>query len=351
MNGTATALCAAISIGETGDVAPDWLHLLPAGAAQTRDGRGPYRIGDAAALMAASLAGGKLALDENHSTDLAAPKGDPAPAHAWIVELQNRADGIWGRAEWIDPAAGLWKRYRGVSPVIAHRKDGTVTAILRASLTNTPNLTGLTSLHSTENTMDLRLALIEALGLAGEADDGAIIAAIKAMKDGEKVTLQSALGPIALVVGAAEDADAATVLAGVQQLAGGDDSRLTALQSELTTVTTALNTLTDDSLRKDAVAFVDGAINAGRVGVKPSREEFISMHMKDRARAEKILNGMPILAPGRTVISPATPDEGTNDNPALLARKATAYQRKMAADGVTLNIAQAVRAVQEGKAA
>lgn len=199
--------------------------------------------------------------------------------------------------------------------------------------------------------MDLRTALAGPLGLAGDADDAAIVAAVTALKDSGTTALQSALAPIALVIGAAEDADAATVLAGVQQLAGGEDARITGLQAELTSVTTSLNALTAEGLRKDAVAFVDGAIKAGRVGVKPSRDKFVTMHMTDKANAEAIINGMPILAPGSTTIASDQPDEGSNDNPALLAQKATAYQRKMAESGITLNIAQAVRAVQEGKAA
>ena len=142
------ALCSAIEL-PSGTV-PDWLHLLPVGEISTNDGRGPYRAPDASALIASSLVGGKLCLDENHATDLLAPKGGSAPARGWIVELQSRDDGIWGRVEWTPAGRRLMEagEYRGVSPVIAHRRDGTVTAILRASLTNTPNLRGLTSLHS-----------------------------------------------------------------------------------------------------------------------------------------------------------------------------------------------------------
>ncbi|WP_326523955.1 phage protease [Sphingomonas sp.] len=142
------ALCAAIQITDHGP-APRWVHLLPTGAVNTRDGRGPYRIPDPTAVITASMpAGRKLVLDENHATDLAAPRGGAAPAHGWITELQARGDGIWGRVDWVDPESRIWKRYNGVSPVIAHRKDGTILQVLRASLTNTPNLAGLNSLHS-----------------------------------------------------------------------------------------------------------------------------------------------------------------------------------------------------------
>lgn len=168
-----TALCSALALPLNG--VPDWVHLLPAGEVRTIDGRGPYRAGDFATLMSASIpAGHKLPLDENHATDLAAPRGGPAPARGWIVELEERADGVWGRVEWTGEGRRIMedKQYRGVSPVIAHRADGTITAIRRASLTNTPNLTGLVTLHSqqpgpTMNADDMEI--IRKLGLDANA--------------------------------------------------------------------------------------------------------------------------------------------------------------------------------------
>jgi phage I-like protein len=191
------ALCAAIGINVPGGGAPEWLHLLPRGEARTADGRGPYRITDAAAVMAASLRGGKLVLDENHATDLAAPKGLPSPARGWIVELQHRANGIWGRVEWTEQGRQLAeaRAYRGVSPAIVHRQDGTVTAIARASLTNLPNLSGLTSLHSKDNAMDFRIMITDLLGLPAEADDEQINNKIKLLLGHKDVkALQSSHG-------------------------------------------------------------------------------------------------------------------------------------------------------------
>ncbi len=360
---SSTALCAALPI-EGAISVPEWLHLLPTGAVRTNDGRGPYRApGDAAALMAASLsaAGGKLVLDENHATDLAAPKGGSAPARAWIVELQQRADGIWGRVEWTPKGRQLMEEgeYRGISPVIAHKRDGTITAILRASLTNTPNLQGLTALHSEEQSMDFRKMLIEALGLDGEADDAAIAAAIKdrpgerPAKDGDVPAAlqaaQAAIAPIAAAVGLAGTADPAAVLAGVKRLKAGDDDRVTALQSELASVTTSLNAIEESNKRSRAVAFVDGAIAAGRVGVKPSRDEYVSMHMEDPTRCEKVIGNMPILGPGATLHHRQAVTEPEMDDPTVISAHAAQYQRKLADGGVAIDFATAVNAVMEGK--
>ena len=198
--------------------------------------------------------------------------------------------------------------------------------------------------------MDLRNALIAALGLDSEDDDAAIIAAVKAKKEGgDDVALQSTLSTIATALGVA--ADAGAIVAGVEKLKGGDNAVVTALQSELATLTTQLNTLTEAGARKDATAFVDAAIVAGRVGLKPVRDEYVAMHMADPARAAKLIGAMPILKSGTTIVDPAPKDDAVLDDPALMAAKAGAYQRKMAADGITVDFATAVRAVETGVAA
>lgn len=299
------ALCSAVPITAEGHV-PDWVHLLPVGEVRTVDGRGPYRVKDVQALMAASLPdGAKLVLDENHSTDLAAPKGGEAPARGWIVELQARQDGIWGRVEWTPRGREIVgsREYRGISPVIAHAKDKTVLAIRRASLVNQPNLEGLTALNSEDN-MDFRNSVASALGLAEGATDDEIVSAVRnacgnMTAEAAQAALQSALSPIATAAGLAADADAEAIVAGVTALQagqGGDDEAVTALQSELAAVTTKLNTLEAGIARQAAETFVDGAIAEGRVGVKPLRDRYIAMHQKDPAGTEELVAAMPKVA-------------------------------------------------------
>lgn len=347
MTGTALALCAAISIDTSDNQVPEWVHLLPAGEIRTEDGRGPYRVTDIPALMAASMAGGKLVLDENHATDLVAPRGGSAPARAWIIELQARADGVWGKVAWTPEGRALAAGYRGISPAIVHRKDGTVLSIARASLTNTPNFRGLTSLHSKEVPMDFRNWLIEALGLAADASDDAIVAAMKKAMEGKpadekavETALQSAMSPIAAALGLAATADAAAVLAGVKQLQTGDDDRFTALQSELATITASHNALLDSGKRDKATAFVDGAIAAGRVGVKPQRDRYISMHMADPANAEAIVGALPVLKAGATVLEPPASKDGLGEADeaviALMGIDRKAYSDVLAAEGKAL---------------
>lgn len=297
------ALCSAVPIATSDTEVPDWLHLLPVGEVRTQDKRGPYRVTDVKALMAASLPdGGKLVLDENHSTDLAAPKGGEAPARGWIVELQSRADGVWGRVEWTPTGRQKVadREYRGISPVIAHQKDGTILAIRRASLVNQPNLEGLTALHSEDNGMDLIGKIREALGLAADASDDDVLAAVKAACSNTTEAAQAALAPVRAKLGLAEGDGVVEAIVALQAKAASSGSAaesdaVTALQTELADVTNQLNSVRDGIAREKAEAFVDGAIAEGRVGVKPMRDEYIAMHMEDPERAKKLIGAMPSI--------------------------------------------------------
>lgn len=162
-----------------------WVHLLPAGTFNGRDGRGPYKLTNAAAVITESrkIAGTRqMPIDYDHAIDLAAPQGGPAPAAGWVKGLQSRNDGIWGLAEWTPRAAEqlAQREYRYISPVFHHAADGTVNAIARASLTNNPNLDQLTALASMETkTMDAIAAICKALGLPENASTEEILAKIR----------------------------------------------------------------------------------------------------------------------------------------------------------------------------
>ncbi len=393
---TITAMMIAIGTGtpialSSAAGAPEWIMLMPAGVGgviDTRDGRGPYRVGDAAALATRSLqaAEGRLPIDENHSTDLAAPNGAPSPARGWAVELQARADGIWGRIEWSDTGRSLMgeRAYRFISPVFSHDKAGNVTGLLRASLTNTPNLRGMAALNAQRTDMDLLAQLRTLLGLADDADEAAVIAKIKSLTGDDNVATAAALAPIAkaagLKVDAAgaaivtavatlksstaalasiakaaglkDDADAASIERAVTTLAAGQGDAIRSLQSELTETTTKLNTLVETTSREKAEAFIDGAIADGRVGLKPMRDHYIARHMKDAKSVEQEVAAMSVLKPGAHL--PTTPpknikaeDQVDLSDSVALASAANKYRDEQAKLGVNVSIADAVTIIKE----
>ena len=302
-----------------GFASPYWVHLLPApGSVETVDGRGPYQVRDPSALIAASFASGiDLPVDENHSIDLAGPVGNPSPARGWIKEMESRADGIWGRVEWNAAGADLvtGKAYRAISPVIFHDAAKTIHSILRASLVNRPNIRGLTALHQQQDTdMTFMQKLAAKLGLPADATEEAILAAIggKAADKGGDTALQSALTEIGVALGVQGGDTAAIVTAAksAKVANSGTPAEITALQSEIATLTTSLNAVTEAQTRAAATTFVDAEIKKGRAGVKPLRDHYIAMHMADAARVEKEIGAMPVLTQSGTSVAPPAAKDG-----------------------------------------
>ena len=306
------ARMAALDLTSDGEV-PEWVHLLPTanGEAQTQDARGPYHVADAAAIIAASFADqAKLQIDENHSEDLRASKGEPSPARGWITEMQARADGIWGKVEWTASGRALVadKAYRAMSPVILHDAGKKIASILRASLVNRPNFRGLATLNQ-ETAMNPMDQIAEACGLSAGASADAIVTAIQAMKGKDTgPALQSALAAIGTALGVVGTQEA--ILAAAAAKAVAKPAEIAALQAEMAGIATELTTLKTSGARAAAEAFVDGAIKERRVGVKPLRDHYIARHMVGSADVEKEINAMPTLGASGMVTAPPAASDG-----------------------------------------
>lgn len=178
----AVAICEAVEL--PAKAAPEWVHLLPVGAVNGRDGR-RWRLDDPAQVIARSDKGGDLPIDYEHESEKPKRHGGPMPASGWIKSLQARSDGIRGKVEWTGRAAELIanREYRFLSPVLQyHPVTGQVMRLTGAGLVHRPNL-ALTALSEQEKPMsdaqpDLT-RIAEALGLDDGADTDAILTAIK----------------------------------------------------------------------------------------------------------------------------------------------------------------------------
>lgn len=292
---------------------PDWVHILPR-QVLTRDGRGPYRY-QAGTLIAASMADDRrVPVDENHSTETLGPQGLPSPARGYVAAMEEREDGIWARIDWTESGRALMsdRAYWGVSPVLIHTKDGEVLRIKSVALTNTPNLRGLTALNTEqEAAMEEVLAKIKTmLGLAEDDDMDKVWHALSAVIDAaaaEKAKVASgtaAMSEIATALGLTAGAEATEIVTAAQAAMAGKDQAITALQSELRDVAGQLKALKDSAARHKAEAFVDGAIRAGRVGVKPLRDHYVSRHMADAAAVELEIGALPTITATHTTDTP-----------------------------------------------
>ena len=300
--------------------APTEIHLLPMpvdGKVYTVDGRGPYDVrGGLDAIIAASFARtDRIEIDVNHSTYLAAPRGEPSPSYGWINAMQARDDGIWGTVEWTPEGEALvaGKAYRSISPalMIDQSDKKTLLALGNASLVNRPNLRGMATLHQQQdNDMTFMQKLAEKLGLGADATEDAILAAIGGKAS--DTALQSALTEIGVVLGVQGGDTAAIVTAakGAKVVNSGTPAEITALQSEIASLTTSLNSVTEAQTKAAATTFVDAEIKKGRAGVKPLRDHYIAMHMADPARVEKEIGAMPVLTQSGTTVLPPAAKEG-----------------------------------------
>lgn len=294
------ATCDVVTVASTEDGAPiEWLRLLPMGSFAGRDGRGPYHIENLAhaeeiiATTKAHLGSVDPVIDYDHQTDFAAKDGvgGVAPASGWVVELQARDDGVWGRVNWTPKGEQHLraKEYRYVSPVFpADKKTGRVRALLRAGLTNKPNLE-LGAIASEADPQDgdddldkKKLAL--ALGLGEDATEDQIHAAITGLK-----TQGSGLAVVAQAAGLQADAapDAIVVAINASRSTGGADDTIVAMQAEI-------NTLKASTAKREAVEAVDAGIKAGKI-TPAARDAFISLHSSDPAAFTAIVDKAPVI--------------------------------------------------------
>jgi len=190
---------------------PEFIQLAPKGEFPVTIGKRRYIqvIDDqSVAMLANSLAqcgpAGMLIDYDHFSLDPELP----SEAGGWIKELQARPDGLWGRVEWTDRGADAVRnrRYIFISPTWrptdcrALGGDRIRPERMRnAALTNAPNLIGIRpivnrlSADAAQDSarqgrakpqqgvqMDYKAKLIALLGLAAEATDEEIAAAIEA---------------------------------------------------------------------------------------------------------------------------------------------------------------------------
>ncbi|MDE1465616.1 phage protease [Spartinivicinus poritis] len=181
--------------------APQWVQLIPAGVDVVgRDGRTWINDNPQAIVRAFNSSGVELPIDIEHASEHKAPKGEPAPAVAWVKQLEAREGGsIWGLVAWNREGDTLVtsKQYRYLSPVFTYETDSRrILRLSSAGLTNQPNLhlTALNQRQSQEEpTMDEKL--LAALGLEPGATVEQAINAINQLKANEQKALNQQQTP------------------------------------------------------------------------------------------------------------------------------------------------------------
>jgi phage I-like protein len=241
-----------LSLNFEGAEIPSRIKLVPAGGIIAgRDGRTWKNPSPKETARNSMARLSKLAIDINHSTDLAAPKGEPSPAAGWITAMNAEADGaIYAEVEWTPRGkeAMANKEYGFISPVFLFNEKSEINCILRAALTNTPNLQlpalNAETLKPEENIQEefMDKALCAALGIAESASVNDALTAIEKLK-----TAQNAAQP-----------------GGVDLQVYAPRAELNAALEKAVAAEARLAELNAEAFKKEAEAVVDEAIKAGK---------------------------------------------------------------------------------------
>ena len=130
-----------------------------------------------------------LVVDYEHATLKAAETGQQNPAAGWISKyVWDEERGLMGEVKWTQRAKDMIDSgdYRYLSPVLEYDTLGNVRGLHSVALTNSPALDGMAlaalsrqnSINPKQETSMNKEALIKLLGLAADADDKAIEAAL-----------------------------------------------------------------------------------------------------------------------------------------------------------------------------
>jgi phage I-like protein len=261
------------------DKAPDVIELIPGGTVGGRDGRGWTMDANDAKAVIADFVDRKadLPIDWEHSTQHRAPRGEEAPAAAWIEGLELRpSDGaLLGRVSWTERGANQVRsrEYRYLSPVFDF--DPATKRIVRlvsAGLTNKPNLP-LQALNTEEPLMNrsaLLIAALAGLSLKPDADDDAIATAINQLTT---------------------DRDAATTRALNAERAQPDLARYVprddynTLATRATNAENALRERDQAALKVDVDTTIAAALKAGKI--TPATEAYHRASCSDQAGLDR----------------------------------------------------------------
>ncbi len=241
------------------------VKLLPIGTIEMRDGRGPYRIVDAAHAQRVVDATRTWLADADFNFDYghAVQRDQAAIAAGWAKtsSLTVEPDGIYAEVEWTEAAAQriAAREYRYLSPLFLADKSGKVLQLKNAALVNIGaiNLPAVAAGLSGEDD-DMSYALIAAaLGLAASATEQECVAAASTLK--AKADATPATSAIAIAAGLAGDASVEEIAASITTLKASqlDPAKFVPVE-QVAAVNSRLATLEGERAEREVAAAIEG---------------------------------------------------------------------------------------------
>jgi phage I-like protein len=340
---------------------PNRIMLLPIGELQARDGRA-WHVDDRAhaeEIVTATrehLGQTDFMMDYDHQAVRAPAVAGRASAAGWIRPdaIHVEDDGIYADVEWTSQARSELKdrQYRYVSPHFGHTKEGRVTRIFNAALTNTPALemAAVASAHGPDDEDDSGVndmkKIITQLGLAADANEDTIVAAIAGLQSSTSLTsIATALSlatdataeqiataaaeaaarptevvdlkPIAAALGAAEDSTVEQLATAASTIAAGsvDLHKFVPIETY-----DALKTRVEKEGEEKAIASVDAAIAAGKIP-PANREFYVASATKDPAAFDEFIRKAPVVLKAGEVDTTAAVDGALTDEEKSIASR------------------------------
>ena len=243
-----------------------WVQLFPAGPhINTQTGQ-RYRLGDPEGLIASSRPGlHRMVVDYDHQSEFA--KGSQAPAAGWIKDLEVRQSSIWAQIEWTPSGLNRLKdrQYRYISPVFQVTASGQIKRLLRAGLTNNPNL-DMKALASAVTTEETALADPNDKQPEDSSDEE------KAKDAGNKSpeaggTVPATATPADTKPGKPKPVDPkpADLIPDTTQAASAGQPNLASLQDQVRALSAQVEALTSNDQHRAGAALVETATAAGKI--------------------------------------------------------------------------------------
>lgn len=268
-------------------------------------------------------------VDYEHQTLLMEKNGQPAPAAAWIRDLEWRdGEGLFAKVEYTGRAreAVANKEYLYFSPVFNHHpRTGEVRELLIGALTNTPAIDGMeeATLRAAatfgatleDDTVDLLQQLIEKLDLNKDTTEEQALAALNKRLEADPLT------DVRKALGEKDDADSATVVAACTALKAKADqgapdpskyvpvSALDGLKSEVASLSQQLKGQQDQQLE----GLIEEALEDGRLhkGMEGWARDLGNSDMAALNKYLETCEPIAALRKSQTNGNPPVPDEKT----------------------------------------
>lgn len=233
-----------------------------------------------------------IVIDENHKMDYTQGTGQSTEAMGWMHDIYIRDDdSVWALVEWTESGIKkiISKEYKYISPVYEIDASNNIISILRASITNNPNL-NLQALNNKNNNDNnkgdvMSKEINEALGLKAEATESEVLLAIaktKAEINSQKEALQKSKEELNESMSKLEK----------------EKAELSKALNEANEKNKALNDsileFKKDALTKEAQSVVEKAINDGKIAPS-TKETYTALCMEEGGidKFNKIMENTP----------------------------------------------------------